>query len=164
MNSENILMLYKGDFSQETILPILQIFEKNLQISASAQIKTKRLLFHFLTEMLQNISKHSEILNNKRDGIFLIGKENNSFFICTGNFILNKNIGDLKNNIDNLNNADKLDLNKLYIKKLREGNISNDGSAGLGLLDIIRECNDKLQYHFDKIDENISFLSFYVKL
>ncbi|MDQ3190415.1 MAG: SiaB family protein kinase, partial [Bacteroidota bacterium] len=54
MYSDNILLVYKGDFSQQTILPILSMIEQNLD--RSANIKKK--VYYLLVELLQNISKH----------------------------------------------------------------------------------------------------------
>lgn len=163
MSLKNVLMVYKGEFSQNTVLPILKIIERNLMVNPFEHISTKRTLYHFLTEMLQNISKHSEPVNNRKEGIFLVGKDKKNYFICTGNYILNQHVEKLKEQIENLNNTDKIELNKLYIKKLREGKLTDDGCAGLGLIDIARESSDKLQYYFSKVDANLSFFTLYVK-
>ncbi len=157
---ENILMMHKGDYSEEAIGPMLKMVEENMQ---NVSLKIHKKIFHFLVEILQNISKHSYAVNGKHEGIFQIGYENNKYNIGTGNFILNTEIKNLKTQLDTVNSKTVDELNEMYRKYLREGKTTKSGSAGLGLIDLARETEDKINYEFVKINDTYSFYSLTVK-
>jgi hypothetical protein len=127
------------------------------------KLKIQKKIYHFLVEILQNISKHSYILNNDREGIFLIGFKNGEFHIGTGNYIENKKIPNFKGQLDQVNSLNNDELNDLYRKYLREGRDTESGSAGLGLIDLARETEDKISYSFTPVTDNYSFFSLTVK-
>ncbi len=153
---ENILMMHKGDFSKEAVGPMLRMVEENMQ---NVSLKVHKKIFHFLVEILQNISKHAYPINNKREGIFQIGFDDNKFHIGTGNFIAKDEVANLKNQIEMVNSKTKEELNELYRKYLREGKSTKTGSAGLGLIDLARETTDKINFEFIEINNNYSFFS-----
>lgn len=153
---ENILMMHKGDFSEEAVSPMLRMVEENVQ---NVSLRVHKKIFHFLVEILQNISKHAYSTDDKREGIFQIGFDNNQFHIGTGNFIANNEINNLKTQIDSVNSKTKDELNELYRKYLREGKSTKTGSAGLGLIDLARETEDNIKYEFTQISDEYSFFS-----
>jgi len=157
---EKILMMHKGDYSEDAIGPMLRMVEENMQ---NVSLKIHKKIFHFLVEILQNISKHSYALKGKHEGIFQIGYENKNFHIGTGNFILNSEIKKFKDFLDMLNSKTVDELNALYRKYLREGKTTKSGGAGLGLIDLARETIGKLNYEFKKINDIYSFYSLTVK-
>ena len=59
--------------------------------------------------------------------------------------------------VENINQLDRTNLNKLYKQKIKEGRLSEKGGAGLGFIDIARKTGQKLVYSFIKIDEEKSF-------
>jgi hypothetical protein len=153
---EQILMMHKGDYSENAVGPMLKMVEENMQ---SVSLKVHKKIFHFLVEILQNISKHGYAVNGKREGIFQIGHINNKFHIGTGNFIANDEIENLKKQLDSVNSKSKEELNQLYRKYLREGKTNKKGSAGLGLIDLARETDDNINYEFTNINDKYSFFS-----
>ena len=112
------------------------------------QLKLQKKVYHFLVEILQNISKHSYKNNGIREGIFLIGLKDKHFNIGTGNYISVEKEDDLKRQLDLVNSLTHDELNNLYRKYLREGRNNDKGSAGLGLIDLARETEDKIDYEF----------------
>lgn len=161
MISEDILVIHKGDFSQDAIFPVLKIIEENLQ-KAKKDAVSKKKIFHILVELLQNISKHCYMDGDKKEGIFLIGRSDNYFVINTGNLIRNEEIDVLKEQLEFINGLNGKELKELYLCKLRERNIPNSNGAGIGLIDIARRLISPINYSIQKIDEKKSFLSFNV--
>lgn len=158
---ENILVIHKGDFSQDAIFPVLKIIEENLQREKKDAVSKKK-IFHILVELLQNISRHCLKEGDKKEGIFLIGKSDNYFVVNTGNLIKNEAIDDLKKQLDFVNSHNGKELKELYLSKLRERNIPNNTGAGIGLIDIARRLISPINYSIQKIDDQKSFLSFNV--
>jgi len=158
MIDESILIIYKGDFSQDSIFPVLQIIEENLQKERKDSVSKKK-VFHILVELLQNISHHCLKEDNKKEGIFMIGEYDEYFVINTGNLIRNEEIDNLKKQIEFLNSLNGKELKDYYLSKLRERNLPTNKGAGIGLVDIARRLISPINYSINKIDDKKSFLS-----
>ncbi|MBI9055401.1 MAG: hypothetical protein JEY96_16380 [Bacteroidales bacterium] len=158
MTDSNILIIHKGDFSQDAIFPVLNIIEENLQKEKKDEVSKKK-VFHILVELLQNISKHCYVENGKKEGIFMIGESDGCFIINTGNLIQNEYVDDLKDLLDQINNLNGKELKDLYLDKLRERNIPKKEGAGIGLIDIARRIISPVNYSIIRIDSKKSFLT-----
>jgi hypothetical protein len=139
MVKENISILHKGDFSIDTLLPVLKMIESNLKDRFQNRfISTK--LYHITVEVLQNISLHSFKKNNGIcEGLFILGISGDHFYICASNFVESSKIEHLKNRLNELSQLTKAELNSLYKAKLRLVIEQNDEGIGLGLIDIYRD-------------------------
>ena len=162
MRKENILMVYKGDFSQDTIIPLLKMIEDNLN-KQMEELNVKKKLYSILVEILQNISKHSLEQNGVREAIFMIGKHGQKYTICAGNLVDTASAEKIKNKINQVNNLNEQELKSFYKKTLKEG-ISSERGAGLGIIDIARESSEKLVFDLVSEDENSAFYSLSVML
>lgn len=153
----NMLFLYKGDFSQPTIMPIIKMLEGNLGKAKS--IKHRR-LYIVIIELFQNITKHGSknLFNNLKDGIFMIKFRSDGFEVSAGNVILSSEYEGLKKRVEVINELGSEGLNKEYRDVLRHGKISEKGGAGLGLIDIARESiGSKLEATFDEMSKDHVF-------
>ncbi|MBI4645193.1 MAG: hypothetical protein HY738_01040 [Bacteroidia bacterium] len=155
MNKNNILMIHKGNYSQETILPILKMIEDNMQSLSEPMLKKKR-VYHILVEILQNISLHSLENEGIKQGVFMIGKKGDFYMISSGNYILNEKIQHLEKQLNEIIRLDSVSLKSLYIEKLKEENEELKHSSGLGLIDIARESSEKLKFKFFPVDNEKS--------
>lgn len=163
MLQDNIFIIHKGDFSQHTIVPILRMIEDNLH-GQSEKNPIKKKVFHALVEILQNVSKHALEINGIREGIFLMGKKDNSFIVYTGNYMPTNKVEMLTEHIDNLNSMSKDELLELYKLTLHLGTSTMAGDAGLGLIDIARDSSDRLQYDFTRVNDKMTFYVLGVKI
>ena len=158
MMGNNILMIYKGDFSQNAILPVLKMIEENLAANGGEEGLQKK-IFWVLVEMLQNISKHGIELE-VTDGIFMLGRDqDNRYYVSTGNLMHKNDVLKFQKHLDKINQLDKHALSALYKQTLRDGQISEDGGAGIGIIDIARESGSKLDYDFIDFDQDAVFFS-----
>jgi hypothetical protein len=158
MSIDNIFIIHKGDFSQNSTVPILRMIEDNLHTSLENN-SFKKKTFHALVEILQNISKHSVEIDGKREGIFIIGKVDSKFLVYTGNFIHSNQVEPLSKHLDNLNILTKDELLQLYKYTLHLGTTTIKGGAGLGLIDVARDSSEKMQYKFSHVTDDLSFFS-----
>lgn len=162
MRKENILMIYKGDFSQETVIPMLKMIEDNLN-KQQEELHIKKKLYLVLMEILQNISKHSVEQNGKKEAIFMIGKNEQKYIICTGNMVDSASSEKIKNKLNKVNSLNKEELIGLYKKTLKES-ISDENGAGLGIIDIARESGEKIMFDLKPEIEDLSFFSLCVQM
>lgn len=155
---QNMLMLYKGNFSQNTVVPLLHMMEENMHGMIDELVLQKK-IFNVLVEVLQNISKHGHINDREQKfGMFMIGKADAGYFVSAGNLIKNEHAEKLSAKLSALAKLEVGELNALYKKSLRKPHGTKSG-AGLGLIDIYRDSNSRVEFDFSKVNEQQSFYS-----
>ncbi|MEO9532931.1 MAG: SiaB family protein kinase [Crocinitomicaceae bacterium] len=157
--SDKIVMLRKGDFSQESILPLFKLFESNLQLKKEDLVFKKKSLY-IMIELLQNMNRHAVSINGTKEGMFVIGLDKGVYKMQTGNFITKDKAKDLKMHLDSLVGLDKIQLAKRYKQQLMENTISEDQGAGIGIIEMFRQSDGEILFDFQEVDENLAFYSF----
>ena len=160
MMSQNLILVYQGDFTQESTKSILSMAERNLD-SSGEDSSIKRKVFNVMVEALQNIVKHSDELvdgqTRSHAAIFLIGREANRYSIMSGNPIRKDSVAGLKDKLDHINGLDKDGLKDLYKEIIKNTTISDKGGAGLGFVDMARKSGDKLEFDFPEMNSYYCF-------
>lgn len=160
MMSQKLILVYQGDFTQETTKSILAMAERNID-SSGEDSSIKRKVFNVMVEALQNIVKHSDELvdgeTRSHAAIFLIGREANRYTIMSGNPIRKSNIPALKEKLERINGLDKDGLKELYKEIIKNTTISEKGGAGLGFVDMARKSGEKLEFVFPEMVGDYSF-------
>ena len=161
------MMVYKGDFAKASILPILKIFEDSIQ-NVEGNINIKKRVYIIMMEMLENIADHakeSELMNSDlKEGIFILGKKDDDYLISTGNLVESNHVPELKEYIESLNTMDYSELRRLYVKNLKKSKIVDSSYEGLGLIDIVSESSDKIEFHFEEVNDQDTFFSMKVQI
>jgi hypothetical protein len=160
MMSQNLILVYQGDFTQESTKSILSMAERNLD-SSGEDSSIKRKVFNVMVEALQNIVKHSDELvdgqTRSHAAIFLIGKESNRYSIMSGNPVRKTNVDKLRKSLEHINALDKDGLKELYKEIIKNTTISEKGGAGLGFVDMARKSGGKLQFEFPEMNTEYCF-------
>lgn len=160
MLSQNLILVYQGDFTQESTKSILSMAERNLD-SSGEDSSIKRKVFNVMVEALQNIVKHSDELVDgqvrSHAAIFLIGKESNRYSIMSGNPVRVSNVEKLKKTLEHINGLDKDGLKELYKEIIKNTTISEKGGAGLGFVDMARKSGGKLEFEFPAMNAEYCF-------
>jgi transposase-like protein len=63
-----------------------------------------------------------------------------------------------------INGMDKDELKLYYQEVLNNGNVSDKGTAGLGMIDIARKSGNKLEYQFLPVNDTSSFFCLNIKI
>lgn len=159
MLDNGIFMIQKGDFSHSSILPVLDILERNLPLLLKDSPKKKE-IYHVLVEMLQNISRFAIDKSGKKDGIFLIRRKASHFVISAGNYVDAGHIKSLTTQIDLLNSLDKNQQKEKYISALKIADSSvEDVGARIELINIARRSKEPIQYQFKKTNKKFAFFT-----
>lgn len=165
MQNKKLMLAFEGGFTQNLTKNILAMTENNLK-DEDEVIKKK--VFNVMVECLQNICKYADFVEKPittvQDGIFMIGKNEEGYFLLSGNFINNSSQEGLEYKIKEVNSHDKEGLKKLYKDRLSTTELHDKGGAGLGLIDIARKSGQKIDYLFENVDERISFYSISTKI
>jgi hypothetical protein len=169
MMSQKLILVYDGDFTQETTKSILSMAERNLD-SSGEDSGIKRKVFNVMVEALQNIVKHSSEQGLQagslisKSAIFMISKDDKRYCVMTGNPIPKKNVERLTKNLNELNGKDKEGLKELYKEIIKNTQISDKGGAGLGFVDMARKSGEKLEFSFSSMDEEYDFFCMKVNI
>lgn len=166
MKKHNLMLVYEGEVTQEVTKAFTALAERNLEKNDEDNKVTKK-VYHVMVECLQNIAKHADDVavgssNNLKsglvkNGIFVVGRDQDSYFITSGNPIEKENITPLKEMIDHINSLDRDEIKALYKEKIKASRLSETGGAGLGFIDMVKKTGNKLAYCFKQTDENNYF-------
>ncbi len=164
MTAEKVVMAKKGDFSQEAVLPLIQLFENNLNLKEE-QIGLAKKVLYILIEMLQNMTRYAELQNGMKEGIFYISEtDSKNYTVCTGNFLKSEQALKLKSDLEALLKMDKIELSKAYKKKLMSDEQEEGKGAGIGLIELCRHSADQIIYDISETGNGLSFFSLKVKV
>ncbi len=168
MEKDNIMLSFKGSVTSELLTSVLQIMETKMD-RMNEPSKMKKKVYNILVEALQNLYHHldkqpEDAARGFNTVIFMVGKDEDSYSIFTGNYIKNENADKLKEKLDKINSLDSDGLKEYYKEVLNNGMMSDKGGGGLGMIDIARKSGQKLDYDFQKIDDDHSFYSLNIKI
>lgn len=152
--NDNAIMVYNGDFSHESIKPILNTLENNMRGNVAGP---KKMVYHLMVEMLQNVSRYALDDGDGNSGIFCLNRKEEKYSIVTGNKIKADDISELKEKIQTLQNSSPEELKKLYKNQLMYGEVEGKIGAGLGLIDIVRYSTEKIDYDFIPLGKKKEF-------
>jgi hypothetical protein len=159
MYRSGIKLVYLGEFSHG-ITKMFSTMGESEMVSKEENKKVRKRIYHIIVETLQNMNKHSDEISadeNVGNGLFIIGRKADEYYIITSNRVLNDRKGGLESAIKQVNSATAEELKQMHKTQIREGKLSEKGGAGLGLIEIARKTNEKLQYQFIPIDVEFSF-------
>jgi len=154
--------IYCGKFSNAITNNLLSLAQTFLDRNEDTA-KLKKKIYFVMVECLQNVTRHQDANGETEDdsGILVLQKQNKKYYITTGNIIENKNTDRLKAMIEKVNSMSGDELKKYYQEMLINGQISEKGGAGLGLIAMARKTGNKLLFDFQKINETFSY--FYLR-
>jgi Family of unknown function (DUF6272) len=160
MVADGFPVVYKGKLNHELLKLFTSMAEAKVSKGCS-NVSVRRLVFHVIVECVQNITRHSDDYGEDGigNGIFVVGERKDYYYIITGNVIRTHKVPKLEHHLERLNNMDIDELVKLHKAQMMDGEISEKGGAGLGLIDMIRKTGEKYIYQFLKLDtENDYFI------
>lgn len=152
INEQNIVLIYNGLHTQDSLIHILSIMEEHLM---GKDLNFRKRMVYCIIEMLQNIVKHG--IKSDEDtstkGIFFISHNGSSYQLNTVNYIHNDKIENTRNAIEHLNAMSEDELNEFYDNSLSNNLTDNRKIGGLGLAGMRLKTHQKLNLSFSPIDE-----------
>lgn len=158
MTDANLNVVFMGNVTQNTVDHVCEMISEDLSVRKENRRVTKR-VYHVMMESLQNICKHADAQSDQESnsleqglvkmGIFLIGHDENEYFITTGNNIdLNSAIS-LRDTLNQINSLDAVGLRELYKDAMQNSELGDTGGAGLGFIDMAKKTGTKYEYYFE---------------
>lgn len=171
MERDNTMLSFKGVVTSDLLTSVLQIMESKLD-HVEKSPKTKKKVYNVLVECLQNLYHHNEEISElegldllfSKSALLMISKNSDHYEVKTGNYIAKDKSKELKRKLDDINALDKDGLRELYKSILNDGEMSDKGTAGLGMIDIARKSGNKLEYELMPVDNEYDFFCLNVKI
>ena len=152
---DSIVFSYRGSFDNSVVNDILKQVKLNLAETGQNKLLVKK-TYNVMVEAVENVLKHCQInsshVREDKEGLTILSMEEDIFTIAAGNLIPRVNKQILQSKLDELNGMTTEELKKTYSEAIQSSQISDKGGAGLGLLDIARKSNIKLEYSFTPFD------------
>ncbi len=156
-SEEELFLYYKGPVFYDTIgYLICELKEKMFAVHAKQAIYKKVLMV--MIEALENVFKYHEyfdkdkkLLSEHPPEISIFRKKDNFTVIC-GNPVQKKDVKALKKRLDYINKLDRDGVKDEYKKTITNGQFTEKGGAGLGLIEMAKISDKILDYTFTSID------------
>jgi hypothetical protein len=159
IEDKNLILSFHGNLTNETISSLIETAEDKIQ-EHETNLKNRKKVIYVVIESIQNIFHHQTPLQENGsqncDVQFTVYRIPEGYKIITANYISNSSIEKLEKRITETNALSNEQVREYYIRQLDEGEISSKGGAGLGLIDIFRKTGEKLNYWFEKINNETS--------
>jgi hypothetical protein len=165
-NSPNIdiILQFKGHLEFDSISDLIHILKEKMKERHVNYVTYKKILM-LMIESLENIlrySKHIDInssilLNYPPE--FFVYIEKDYFVIESSNIILNTDIPGLLKRLEHINKLSKNKIKDLYKTTITNGKFSDKGGAGLGIIEMAKIADEKLNFKFESIDESFSLFT-----
>ncbi len=161
MAENNIESVWSGHLTTDIERQVLSFAETRMH-EEDIERRAQRKIFNIMVECLQNISKYNPGLDiEKKLGmpVAMIVMTEKGVRITTGNIINNSRIPLLSDKLKTVNKYDKKGLKELYRISLAGDEIRAEQTGILGLIAIARKSEHKLNYEFEKVNEDYSYYS-----
>jgi len=164
LNENGIFLCFRGPFSQELMVEVGALL-KDKMASEDASPSTIFKVFSIFVEQSQNIIHHSAdklpdtdpVEADPMSGVVAVGVREGTYFVSAGNRIKNSEIDQLQGQLTQLQHMDRDALNQLYREQRRNRTGKGQLSGGLGLIELARKASQPIEFHFEAINDKISF-------
>ncbi len=123
-----------------------------------------------MIESLENIMKHSPVAeiytkhHLQGEPVLLIRNSGHDYEVITSNLVSIEKIKGLQEKIDYLNSLDAPGLKELYKATITNGEFTETGGAGLGLIEIARVSGKRINYDFEPVFPGFSRFTQFVTI
>lgn len=167
MINENIIYTFHGEFNYKMIDTLLTDVKREINKS-DLEVLTQKKTYKVLVECLENVYRHSsgnkKDISEKQEGIFVLTRNENGYGVIVGNSIHPEDAPSLKEKLDEVNALNKDELKERYKAMIKTTTISENGGAGLGIMDIAIKSGSKLNYNFNEHKNNMIFFTLEIQI
>ncbi len=159
--------IYQGHFANNIVITAIELIENNLR-AHSGFTKLRNRLSYLMIESFQNITRYGDDPDQQaekyRNELFLVRNIKEHFYIVSANIIENSKIDYVSTKLNEVNELERPELNKLYQKVLTNNKFTSAGGAGLGFIEMARKTRQKLEYNFVEINNKYSYFYLLIKI
>jgi hypothetical protein len=150
---EEYLLLIYGRINQEMIITAIRLAEDKLMLEKFPRPAITRMKI-ISAELLQNMVKH-QVKNERHPPYFILGFRGTTLHILTGNVLSKESYETLSKRIDEYKKIRPEDFKNYYISTFKKSEISQEGNAGLGILDIMYRAGQNMNYQATPLSDGL---------
>lgn len=143
----DVLCQYAGNINQNLVVSISYMLENQLEQKGVGRSRISRLGYAII-ECLQNIMFHA---SRNEDGFnqafIIISNTPRGYIIQTGNLVHNSILANTRKVVEHINDTKKANLEKEYYQLLEQGNVSQEGRGGIGLISLAMKKNHEMTFN-----------------
>lgn len=161
MTNRELLLDFTGHLTFSTIGRLLTLL-KHRMVEKGIKLGIYKRILGVMIEALENIYKYSDqyignqMIEKNHLPTFKLERLGQTYIIKTTSPIKNSDIPTLKGKIDLVNEKSEEELKALYRQTITNGHFTSKGGAGLGLIEMAKITNNKLEYRFEPINAEFS--------
>ena len=168
MLDEKILLAYKGDFNHGVVNVLLTNAKSQME-GLGLGLATRKKLYNIMVECLENINRYAgegtfESALLASFPLFLLGMSDNGYYITVGNLIRGEDKALLKVQLDDVIKLNRAELKEKYRDAIMEAKITDGGGAGLGIIDMAIKSENRMEYTFNDVKDDISFFILEIRI
>lgn len=165
MKSKEVLIDHYGPLSYEEIGYLLNKMTASLN-HFNLSIVVKKKVYAAMVESLENVYKHQDVIEGNGNYLprFSLTMQDDFIQLCASNSVLNAKVGLITDRIEKVNKLDRAELKLFYKDIILNGLVSDKGGAGLGIVNIAKVTENKIEYKFDRIDDDFSYFTIDAKV
>ena len=156
-----VLLEYKGHLTYSTIGRLLTKL-KHVIVRKNMKTGVYKRILSVMIEALENIYKnsdayhHNDFIRKNFLPSFHLFRNHTSYKITVSNPVKMEAVPGLKEKIDMINRMSVEELKLLYRQTITNGQFTEKGGAGLGLLEMAKVSRRPLTYSFKPIDDHFA--------
>jgi len=164
---KGVIIDYSGTIHYETIGELIHQFKNHVHI-LGVHIATYKKVLLVMIESLENIMKYREYPQDAREDDhcyipeFAVTKDGDRYFVYSANTLDKRNIPELEAKLAYLNTLSPQGVKEYYKETITNGQFSQQGGAGLGLIEMVKISGNKIDYHFMPVNE--TYATFHLKI
>lgn len=161
---KDTILHFKGNLDYDTIGDLITSLKENMK-TREVRFRIFKKVLTLMIESMENIVRYNsgslvqESYLVKYPPEMLISVDGNIFNLETTNVIHNSDISTLSEKLTQLNNFEIEEIKELYKATITNGKFSEKGGAGLGIIEMAKIIEDKIDFSFDPLDDNHSKFS-----
>lgn len=164
--NKTVILEYVGSIDNSLLEQILFEIEAKSEQYGKA---IKRKLFLVSVELIQNlyaytIKRVQDEINTDYCFILLMINEDMNFEVITANFVNEQQLKKLVTKINIVNGKNTEELNEYYREVLNNNKRTEKGGAGLGIIDLKRKSDEKINFSYINFTKNLYFFIFKIIL
>jgi hypothetical protein len=166
MSDNNVYLLWMGHISPDVGKEVLSFTETKMH-EEDVHSRLRKRVFIILVEILENVLKYSPGRDAEEQfgmPVVMIRMDEKSYYVSTGNLILNAKVNNLREKLEVINHYDKSALKDFFVKSLSSQDMTVESTGNMGLIDMARKSGNKLAYKFEEINGLYSYFTLTVKI
>ena len=163
LQEKGIIFSFSGPISQSLLEGIGQTLKQKMSLEETSTNVVHK-VFSIFVELMQNIINYSaqRITAQEADeelsyGVLIVGKENDHFYIISGNYIQENQKDPLQEKLAKIKSMDRDELKQFYKQQRRLQSDDASKGAGLGFIEMARKATYPIEYEIDSIENGYRF-------